>query len=143
MFRNVKTKSRALDEYADKTKGDDVVWLLNQIRGVMHQFDTKQNSFFSTHDARSALMNCTQAPTQSNADYMDQFRAFVEVLEYIGATVSESPSLLPRALFATQPATVQTKAAHDYTLAALFLRNSDPGRYGSLLARPRESVQSW
>jgi hypothetical protein len=39
---NLKTKFRSLDEYKKSTHTDDCVWLLTQIKSVMHQFDIKQ-----------------------------------------------------------------------------------------------------
>ena len=87
---SVKTKIRSLDKYIEYTEKDDCVWLLQQIKGVMHQFDTKQDGFIAALAARSALMNYKQESDQTNADYFDQFKAHVDVLEYYGAKVAES-----------------------------------------------------
>jgi hypothetical protein len=131
---NVKTKIRSLDDYESKTQTDDCVWLLQEIKGVMHQFDTKQNGFFSALDARTALLTYKQEPTQTNADYFEQFKAYVDILEYYGGQVAEITSLLTESEFKNASVAVQEKAARNRTLAALFLRNADSGRFSSLLA---------
>lgn len=131
---SVKTKLKSLDEYISKTKEDDVVWLLQQIKGVMDQFDTKQNGFLSALDAHSALLNYKQEHRQSNAKYFEKFKAYVDVFEYYGGSVTESTSLLTEDKFKTASPAEKAKAARDHTLASLFLRNSDPARYGPLLA---------
>jgi hypothetical protein len=131
---NMKTKIRSINEYTEKTKQDDCVWLLSQIKSVVHQFDTKKDLWTSLRHARIAYANCKQEPNQSNSDYLEVFRTIVEVLEYYNADISESVDLLTEPEYKTMSTAEKKKAAYDRTLATAFLDNADPIRYGSLLS---------
>jgi hypothetical protein len=38
----MRNKLRALDEFTEENKNNNCIWLLNEIKGVTHQFDTKR-----------------------------------------------------------------------------------------------------
>jgi hypothetical protein len=78
----MRNKLRALDDFNEENKNNNCIWLLNEIKGVTHQFDTKRNMYLSLLDARIAYFTCRQAANQTNADYLAVFSANVQVLEY-------------------------------------------------------------
>lgn len=131
---SMKTKLKALDEYVIESKRDNCVWLLSQIKNTMHQFDIKQHVWSSLFFARTAYLQCKQGPEQSDYDYLEVFRANVEVLEYYKANISESIDLLEGDDYANMSTAEKIKAARERTLATAFLNNADPVRYGTLLA---------
>ena len=100
----------------------------------MHKFDEKQHQWSSRYFARVAYMNCKQAPDQTNSDYLDQFRATVEVLEYYNINISDSAELLTEDTYANMTDNEKIKAARERTLATTFLHNSDHVRYAPLIA---------
>jgi hypothetical protein len=48
---NMKTKIRSIAEYTEETKQDNCVWLLSQIKNVVHQFDRKKDLWTSLRHA--------------------------------------------------------------------------------------------
>jgi hypothetical protein len=118
----MRTKIRALSDLTTKNPKKNYVWLLSEIKGVTHQFDTKRNVFLSLLDARIAYYTCKQGQNQSNTDYLEIFSANVQVLEYYKASIGESFNLVPASL---ETETVQTQSARGQTIAMAFLRGAD------------------
>jgi hypothetical protein len=54
----MRNRLRALDDYELRCATYDCVWILKEIKGVTHQFDTNRNLFLSLLDARVAYFNC-------------------------------------------------------------------------------------
>jgi hypothetical protein len=124
----MRNKLRALDDYELRCATYDCVWILKEIKGVTHQFDTKCNMFLSLLDARVAYFNCRQNQHQSNADYLAVFTSHVQVLEYYKANISES-YLLVDDKGGTLTVDEREKIARDCTIAMNFLKGADPKRY--------------
>jgi hypothetical protein len=127
----MRTKIRALDTFSSQNKDNNCIWLLNEIKGVTHQFDTKRNIFLSLHDARIAYYGCKQNQNQKNAEYLDLFRANIEVLEYYKATVGESHIFVDD-MNGTRTEVERRKIARYCTIAIDFLKGADPRRYSIL-----------
>ena len=132
--KNMQTKLKALTDYLKETEADNCAWLLNQIKGAIHQFNTEEYIYFSLTEAREAYMNCRQAPGQSDADYYAVFNTVVDVLEYFEANVAENDKLVLDTKEKAYSATERRSISRDRTLAAVFLKHSDPMRYSGLLA---------
>jgi hypothetical protein len=120
----MRTKIRALDDFTTQNRQNNCIWLLNEIKGVKHQFDTKRSIFLSLLDARIAYFTCKQSPNQTNADYLEVFRSSIEVLEYYKATVGES-YLLIEDTAGTLTIPERTSLARGRTIAMAFIRGSD------------------
>jgi Zinc knuckle len=129
----MRTKIRALDNYNVESHANNCTWLLNEIKGVTHQFDTKRNIFLSLLDARIAYYTCKQLAHQTNAEYLEIFRSNVEVLEYYKANIGESYLLIdnPTGRLTTAE---RTALARGRTIAIAFIRGSDQRRYSTLLS---------
>ena len=129
----MRTKLRALDDFTARNQSNDCLWLLSEIKGVTHQFDTKRNIFLSLLDARIAYYTCSQGQGQSDADYLEVFRSNVEVLEYYKANVGESYTLIDDKN-GTLSVAEHSKLARGKTIAMAFLKGADPRRYTHLWA---------
>jgi hypothetical protein len=115
---------QALDDYITKSAQNRCIWLLNEIKGVTHKFNTKQHVIVSLLDARVNYYNCHQSQNQSNAEYLALFTSNVQVLEYYKASVGES-YLLANDGGGTNTIAQRTKTMRDSSIAMLFIRNSD------------------
>jgi hypothetical protein len=129
----MRNKIRALDDYDTESLKNNCIWLLKEINGVAHQFDTSRNTYLSLIDARAEFYNLRQGASQSNASYLAVFTSNVQVLDYYKASFSES-YLLVDDKFGTLSVEDRTKSTRDKTLAIVFLRGSDPRRYGVLMS---------
>jgi Zinc knuckle len=110
---------------------NDVVGLLNEIKGVTHQFDTKRNLYLSVHRARKAYYTCVQTQHQTDAEYLAVFTANIQVLEYYKAPVGESYKMAGGDKD-TQTIEIRAKVARDASIAMAFLDGADPKRYNAL-----------
>jgi hypothetical protein len=129
----MRTKIRALSDFTTENRNTNCVWLLSEIKGVTHQFDTKRNIFLSLLDARITYYTCSQTQHQSDAEYLSVFRANIEVLEYYKANIGESYLLIDDA-GGTLTVTESTALSRSRTIAMAFLRGSDPRRYATLMS---------
>jgi hypothetical protein len=127
----MRTKIGALSDFSTENRANNCVWLLGEIKGVTHQFDTKRNIFLSLLDARIAYFSCKQTQQQTDTEYLEVFRANVEVLEYYKANISESHLLVDN-LGGTLTEVECKKIARGCTIAMAFLRGADPRRYSAL-----------
>jgi hypothetical protein len=107
------------------------IWLLGEIKGVTHQFDTKRNVLLSLLDARIAYHTCKQGPNQTNAEYLEVFTSHVQVLEYYKANIGERYLLINNANN-TLSTTEATSMARGCTIAMAVLRGADPRRFAAL-----------
>jgi hypothetical protein len=127
----MRTKLRALNDFSTQNSVNNCIWILNEIKGVAHQFDTKRNVFLSLLDARIAYYSCKQGPNQTNADYLEVFTSNVQVLEYYKANISESYLLIDDDNGKLTHAE-RTRRARGSTIAMAFLRGADPRRFSTL-----------
>jgi hypothetical protein len=79
-------------------------------------------------------MNCKQGPHQSDADYCAVFNTVVDVLEYFDANVAGNDKLVKDTDDKKYTVQERRSVSRDRTLAAMFLKHSDLGRYSTLLA---------
>jgi hypothetical protein len=127
----MRTKIRALNAFTVQNRDNNCIWLLKEIKGVTHQFDTKRNIVLTLHDARVAYYNCKQTTNQSNAEYLDLFRSNIDVLKYYKVTVGES-YLFVDDLSGSRTELERAKIARGCTIETAFLKGADPRRYSAL-----------
>jgi hypothetical protein len=127
----MRTKIRSLSDFALENRLNNCIWLLGEIKGVTHQFDTKRNVFLSLLDARIAYYTCKQTQNQTNAAYLEVFTFHVQVLEYYKANVGES-YLLVGSSNGTFSTLERTQMARGCTIAMAFVRGAVPRQYSTL-----------
>lgn len=90
----MKAKIKSIGEYKDKSGDNDCTWLLEQIRAVMMQFDSKRNSFLSLMDARTSFHTCKQGQRQTPDAYLSTLRGWAETIESYGGSIVEHYELV-------------------------------------------------
>jgi hypothetical protein len=89
----MRTKLCALDTYTTQNRANNCIWLLNEIKRVTNQFDTKRSIFLSLLDARIAYYTCKQAQNQTNAS--GQMSRFSNIIKHPwGRAIFSSKTLL-------------------------------------------------
>ena len=132
----MKAKVKALKGYLRATEENDCKWFLSSIQSVMMQFDAKHKGYIAMLNATAGFVNCRQHPNQTADHYMEALRGHVDTVEYHGGRIALNPSLAPEK---ASDGTIYTpeqreKIARDGTIGCAYIRGSDPGRYGTLVA---------
>ena len=86
----MKAKVKLMDKYEEKSAENDCTWLLQQIRAVTLQFDSKRNPFLSLLDAQASFLSYRQGQHQTPDSYLDMMCGWVEMIESYGGTVVEN-----------------------------------------------------
>lgn len=121
----------SLDDFEDKHRASECMWILKEIKGITYRFEGQRNILISLDDARTTFHNIRQGADETISDYHEHFRTLVEVLEHYGGTIGESADLIPT-IRSFDPVK-RTKLARDHTLAIAFLLRADCRRFGALL----------
>jgi hypothetical protein len=89
----MQSKIELLNDFEAKNTSCDCTWLLNEIRGISHQFEATRNIFISLDDAWENFYGIRQGH-QALHKYLKNFQANVQVLEHYGAALGrEGPYL--------------------------------------------------
>ena len=67
--------------YTIRSRGHDMIWLLEQIQSVTSGVDVKANAHVVLYDAMSALFNMRQQANESNDRYTERFKANVQTVD--------------------------------------------------------------
>ena len=131
----MKAKLKSLDEHLARKAVNDCAWLLEQIRAITLQFDSKRNSFLSLMDARTSFLTCQQGRQQTTDSYLDTLRGWAETIESYGGSVSEHHGLIDADDEDGNPRdeATRTALARDKTLAMALVRGADTHRHGTLI----------
>ena len=123
----MKAKLKSLDEYLARKAANDCAWLLEQIRAITLQFDSKRNSFLSLMDARTSFLTCRQGRQQTTDSYLDTLRGWAETIESHGGSMSEHHGLIDANDEDGNPRddATRTTMARDKTLAMALVRGAD------------------
>jgi hypothetical protein len=140
----MQSKIESLNDVDSKNMSCDCTWLLQEIRGISHQFEATRNIFISLDDAWSNFYGLRQGQQGLHA-YLKDLQANVQVLEHYGAALgreglyldplkekmkSASPSGTSDEVLLKQTIT----AAKNKALAVAFLKRADTKQYGELWA---------
>jgi len=132
---SMKAKLKSLDEFEEKDRDCDCVWILTAIKGITYHFEGQRFAYLSLDDACTNYYTFKQGQDESLADYLENFWLLVEVLEHYGGQIGEHPKFLPIDIKATTTNQAMLRClSHDYTLALSFLKCADRHRYGGLWA---------
>ena len=132
----MRERLRTHSNYNTALDSNDCVWLLQEIRAVMLNFDEKQERFVALINAQRQFFNCRQGPHQSNADFLETVKIWASAIEYYGGSLTEHYNLIPELDEAGQPRDEATRRqlARDRTLSQVLLAGADPARYANLNA---------
>jgi hypothetical protein len=126
----MQSKLESLEDYNTKSIACDYVWLLQEIQGITHRFEGTRNE--------NAYM---QGHNQTLHEYLKEFQALVQVLEYYGAALGaeapyqDSVNAKIMADDGLTPAEYRTRSvavAKKKSVAIGFLKRADRKRYGGL-----------
>jgi len=92
---SMKAKLKSLDNFEEKERACDCVWILMAIKGITYRFEGQRFPYLSLDDARTNYYTFRQGPDESLADYLENFRNRVDVLEHYGGSIGENPTFLP------------------------------------------------
>jgi Reverse transcriptase (RNA-dependent DNA polymerase)/Zinc knuckle len=139
----MQAKLESLDNYAMHSGSCNCIWLLNEIKGITHQFESTRIAFVSLDAAWVSYYKYNQGPDQSLHDYLKDYQSMVEVLEHYGAVIGTAGPYLalvkervrlaaPQGTTATQLEERERTAAKLQSIAVSFMTRSDQRRYGGL-----------
>ena len=140
------SKVKASLKFPPAAKDQDVVALLQIIRGLCCDFDEKQQVTWGLEQAKHRVATFYQTYTMSNTEYIQFFTALVGVVETYGGAYGREPGLVQACLTEMKksdasvdvddPDKAHLKAAYatcrDEYLACMLLRGACQARYGQL-----------
>ena len=133
-------KVRAQGNYEVVHRARDPVGLLDLIRSVMYQYDSRKCRAMAIIEMTDNMVS--QGRHMSDAEYLEKFRTKLSVIESAGGTINMHSGLLTDELVAagiTRANATQAemtdarRAARGRWEAACFLSRSDQHRYGKLV----------
>jgi hypothetical protein len=124
----MKAKIKSLDNYIKRTSNNDCAWLLEQIRAVTLQFDSKRNSFLSLMDARTSFLTCKQGQQQTTEAYLSTMRGWAKAIELYHGSVVEHYELINKEDNEGNARDINTRTAlaRDRTLGMALIHGADP-----------------
>ena len=139
----MQSKLESLAEYESKNKDCDCEWIIHEIQGITHRFDSTRNIFISLDDAWSLFYAYRQSTEQSLHDFLKDFQCLVQVLEHYGAVFGhELPfqQAVRERIKSTAPddttdaniTKLCVSAAKKRYIAICFLKRAHTGKYGGL-----------
>ena len=121
------------DDYEDKNLKQDVLWLLKTLKGLTSGLDNKSNKRCNLFDALYAFITMKQGETESDVNYMKRFHVNLDTLIAAGGKhILCSPELV-QAQDKDKVTADEKKLEESRFKAIVFLKRSDPNRYGDFL----------
>ena len=127
-------------DYEDKDRQQDALWLLKQLKKITSGLDSKSNKRCNLFDALYAFITMRQGNDESDSAYLKRFRVNVDTLCSAGGQhILCSPDLIETA--DKDNITEREKETEENKFKAIvFLKRSDPTRYGSFLTELQNSA---
>ena len=149
MQPNTPSQAHAVPDFDTDIKSkSDVAKLLQEIKGIMHQFDTHINIYEAIDEAHRRFSNYRQQPDESNATYLKKFKNNLEVLEHYGGSIRNATGAIKceklrdskSALVTSTPTDKEyMERCYHRRIGVMFLRRADRQRYNELLQDLRNS----
>jgi len=127
----MQTKIKSVKDYEAKANTHDCLWLLQQIKAITMNYESKKNPMMSELEAKEQFYACKQDNNESPEDYMYKLKAWADVVKHCGGNIAGNWENIPED-FGNQEA--REEAALDYTLAMAYIKGVDRTRYGVLVA---------
>ena len=148
-------KTSQVFKYIDQEQ-TNCVQLLNELRAIAYEFESKKNIHVSMDSALKAYTNISQAKGESLPEFKDIFDATVKALEYHGGHLGESLRLIKHELVVLdedpnivtdnrekteeEAAIVNAKELEGEKIkAAAFIHRANSHQYGQLIAELENS----
>jgi len=90
----MQAKLESLTMYQERRDGTDCRWLINEIQGITHRFEGTRYVYLSLDDAWTEYYNMRQGGNQTLHEYLEDFRARIEVLEHYGASIGADQAFI-------------------------------------------------
>ena len=133
----MKSKLRMHKDYDTKSRAFECSWILKEIRGITFRFEGQRSLVISLLEAQQSLINYRQGPNESLSDYLDTFKAKVEVYEHYGGAIGSGKGYIREAAThfgVTMGNDGYKREAKAHAVAMMFLRQSDKHRFEGLNA---------
>jgi hypothetical protein len=124
----------SLDEFEAISRTMDGIKLLKLIRSVAYHYEPQCYKPLAIDDAIVKYAMFKQGKTTTPAEFLEQFRNHVNVLEAVGATIGPHAGVLASITQGTrEPNVVDRAVAREQSMAVAFINKVDRTRYGKLL----------
>ena len=128
------------DDYDDKDGVQDVLWLLKTLQSLTSGLDNKSNKRCNLFDALLAFITMRQGENENDSAYMRRFKVNLDTLLSAGGRhILCSPELVEAADKKNITNEEREKEESKFK-AIVFLKRSDPIRYGSFLTELQNSA---
>ena len=124
----------------------DSLQLLNTLRTLTHNFDSRRYNYMSLFIADRRLRNFFQGANMDTATYFHRIKHLVAIIDQVGGTIGQHPCLVSKEMELLTGYSIDIRAAHDQVtlalaqakardkyLACLFLSNACKERYGNAI----------
>ena len=91
---SMRSKVKSLDDFEERDRECNCVWLLRSIRAIMYKFEGQRDICLELLDAYSALEYCRQQPREATTAYHDIFKTIVDAYEHYGGRIGTEPGIL-------------------------------------------------
>ena len=133
----MKEKLKSIPDFADKDVACDCVWLLKAIQGITYHFDGRMPVYMSLEESEIAFKKYIQRPEESVDEYVEHYRALLDVHEHYGGSVGNHKGAIEQARKENPDPRLKIedlqRIARDRTLALGFVMRADRKRFGLLL----------
>jgi hypothetical protein len=155
----MQAKLKSLAEYNMLYRNDDCLGLINSIRAISMKFESHDYLYKAMYMATKKFYNYRQGHSETEAEYMANFKDLLDAIIYYGGSLGEDPVLVRAELinlghdmdsYDSLPPKSRTKMnldlgpgsseykratklAQEKFFAVSFLMSSDPRRYKNLL----------
>ena len=140
--QTIRDRIKAARTYQHIISNSDLIRLLGLIRESLYTGSTTKKTTQSLQEAEESLVSFRQGDNMSNNTFLDKFKGLVERYEYHGGEPGMQQARINAQLEdimadinnPTDVEVAEAKAtAREEYLAVLFIRKSDPKRYGQLV----------
>jgi len=138
---SVRDRLESSAEWSNVDETSDVMGLLNLIRSSLYSGTTTRQSMHNMQVAQNRFMSLQQTPRMSNSKYLELFQSHLAAYEHLGGGLGLTDETVrtyaqpanANAITAAELQTAKGRARDEY-LGIRFLLQSDPNRYGGLVA---------
>ena len=126
--------------FEEKDGEQNVLWLMEKVEKITSGLDNKSNKRCNLFDALFVFITMRQGENESDSAYMKRFRVNLDTLYSAGGKhILCSPELM-EAVDKDNPTDLERETEENKFKAIVFLKRSDPIRYGEFLAELQNSA---